>query len=43
MFIKFLLIFIFLFNTNLFSKEKENIHFTVELVENFEILKVKIL
>ena len=42
MFIKFLYIFILLFNTNLFSKEKENIHFTVELVENSEILKVQI-
>ena len=42
MFNRFLLIFILLFNTNLFSKEKENIHFTVEFVENLEKLKVKI-
>ena len=42
MFNRFLLIFILLFNTNLFSKEKENIHFKVEFVENLEKLKVKI-
>ena len=42
MFLKFLLILVFFFNTNLFSKEKENIHFTVEFVENLEKLKVKI-
>lgn len=42
MFNRFLLIFILLFNTNLFSKEKDNIHFTVEFVENLEKLKVKI-
>lgn len=42
MFSRFLLILILFFNTNLSSKEKENIHFTVELVENLEILKVKI-
>ena len=42
MFIKFLLILIFFFNADLFSKERENIYFTVEFVENLEILKVKI-
>jgi len=42
MFFKFLLILVFFFNTNLFSKEKENIHFTVEFIENLEKLKVKI-
>ena len=42
MFNRFLFIFILLFNTNLFSKEKDNIHFTVEFVENLEKLKVKI-
>jgi len=42
MFVKFLLIFNFFFNTDLFSKEKENVYFTVAFVENLEILKVKI-
>ena len=42
MFIKFLLILIFFFNADLFSKERENIYFTVAFVETLEILKVKI-
>ena len=42
MFIKFLLILIFFFNADLFSKERENIYFTVTFVETLEILKVKI-
>ena len=42
MFIKFLVILVFFFNADLFSKERENIYFTVTFVETLEILKVKI-